>query len=455
MKLFTRALLLLLPIIATHTACTSDTDYDTVTSGDCIITATTMGTLNRYLLTKSSTGEDSTYRVTVTGSLYPMTIDQLNGLIFNRDSLPYGTDGSKIVFSTFNAVGAVRIRSLITAEDTIFSAADSTDFTLPRLLTVHASDGLSTRTYEMRVNIHREEGDSMRWNSIATSCTLLQGMTELRALAADGELKVYGRYGDSTQVVSIPYGRTTVEDVSLWDSRTLKTVLLPTSIQTAFGHYFALDEEHHILTSADGLTWHETGSELKPLALIAGGETGLGAIADGHFLHSTDGVNWTVQENDEPDQVPTGSIVSVCIPAQTDNGQEIFVAVGRRDGQCVVWRRTADTDGGDSYPWVHIPSAETNAYNCPTLDQQALLRYDGAACLTGLDTDGTPAPFYSSRDNGRTWIDGELRLPFIPLSAQHEITATADEFNFAWYIDSTTGRVWRGRHNRLGWAENQ
>ena len=42
MKLFTRALLLLLPIIATHTACTSDTDYDTVTSGDCIITATTM-----------------------------------------------------------------------------------------------------------------------------------------------------------------------------------------------------------------------------------------------------------------------------------------------------------------------------------------------------------------------------------------------------------------------------
>lgn len=455
MKLFTRALLLLLPLLTTLTACSTDSDYETVTSGDCIITAATMGTLNRYALTKSSTGEDSTYRVTVTGSLYPLTIDQLNCRIYNRDSLPYGTDGSKIVFSTFNAVGAVRIRSLVTAEDTLFSASDSTDFTLPRMLTVHASDGQSTRTYEMRINIHREEGDSMRWNSVATGSTLLQGLTELRALAADGELKVYGRRGDSTQVVSIPYGRTTVADQGQWKSRILKTILRPTSVQTAFGRYYALDGDRNILTSADGLTWQETGSELKPIALIAGGKTGLGAIADGHFLHSTDGVNWTVQEDDEPGQVPADSIVSVCIPAQEGHGQEIFVAVGRRDGQSVVWRRTADTDGGDSYPWVHIPAAATNPYNCPKPDQPALLRYDGATCLTGVDADGTPAPFYSSRDNGRTWIDGELRLPFIPLAARHEITATGDEFNFAWYIDSASGRVWRGRHNRLGWAENQ
>ena len=43
-------------------ACFNDDDVDTTMASDCIITNLTLGTLNRYLLTKNAAGEDSTYR---------------------------------------------------------------------------------------------------------------------------------------------------------------------------------------------------------------------------------------------------------------------------------------------------------------------------------------------------------------------------------------------------------
>ena len=49
-------------------ACFNDDDIDTTLASDCIITNLTLGTLNRYLLTKNASGEDSTYRVTVARS---------------------------------------------------------------------------------------------------------------------------------------------------------------------------------------------------------------------------------------------------------------------------------------------------------------------------------------------------------------------------------------------------
>ena len=97
----------LMSLLATLMLGACDTTNDTVmdVSRDCIVSRVTVGTLNRTLQTVSSTGADSTYQVTVNGAMYPMFIDQLNNRIYNADSLPVGTDVTKVVFADFNVSG--------------------------------------------------------------------------------------------------------------------------------------------------------------------------------------------------------------------------------------------------------------------------------------------------------------------------------------------------------------
>ena len=102
-------------------SCLKDNDTSVETYSDTAITAVTLGTLNRYTHTVSSkTGNDTIIKSTLTGSTYRLTIDQLGCKIFNRDSLPLGTDLKHVVLSGVSTKngGVAFIKSLIS--DTLF-----------------------------------------------------------------------------------------------------------------------------------------------------------------------------------------------------------------------------------------------------------------------------------------------------------------------------------------------
>ena len=99
MALMLSALLMLMA----NVGCNTKSEVEDLTSGACLVKAMTLGTLNRHLHTRSRSGADSIYTVKVTGSLYPLTIDQVNQRIFNVDSLPVGTDPTKILISELKA----------------------------------------------------------------------------------------------------------------------------------------------------------------------------------------------------------------------------------------------------------------------------------------------------------------------------------------------------------------
>jgi hypothetical protein len=125
--------------------------------------------------TKTDEGKDSLYVVTVTGRFYPMSIDHYSERIFNVDSLPYGCDAAKVTFTTLGASGTLAINSLSQQDvDTFFVATDSTDFSKPRKVTVYAYDGLASRTYNMEVRVHKEDGDSFVWERVCDEAALLQ-----------------------------------------------------------------------------------------------------------------------------------------------------------------------------------------------------------------------------------------------------------------------------------------
>ena len=75
----------------------SNDEVNYVYYDDTAITEFSLGSLNVYVHTKSSTGSDSVYVTTVSGSNYDFYIDQSKNEIYNVDSLPYGTDVAHVL----------------------------------------------------------------------------------------------------------------------------------------------------------------------------------------------------------------------------------------------------------------------------------------------------------------------------------------------------------------------
>lgn len=110
------------------------------------------------------------------------SIDLNNGQIFNADSLPKGTDVSRLAVNiSTSAVGKVELvvnRGAL--GDTIYnytaSQNDSIDFSHgPVIMKVTAQNG-TVRDYTVRVNVHRMQPDSLYWSRTAVTSlpTLLE-----------------------------------------------------------------------------------------------------------------------------------------------------------------------------------------------------------------------------------------------------------------------------------------
>ena len=101
-------------------------------------------------------------------------IDVNKRIIYNPDSLPKGTKINRLVTSiTFDAssTGTIKISGASTMADTTYTynseENDSIDFTGKVYLTVKAADGISSKEYQIFVNVHQMEPDSLYWNLLS------------------------------------------------------------------------------------------------------------------------------------------------------------------------------------------------------------------------------------------------------------------------------------------------
>jgi len=142
-------------------------DDDTTTYDDMVIKTFKLGTLNRYLHTKTKDGRDSVYKVSYSASTYKMNIDQINDTIYNADSLAIGTDIAHVICTvTTKNNGGVFLKSL--TSDSLFyfnSGSDSVDFTTPRLFRVYSTDGSGHRDYKVSLTVRQQKKDVFQWDS--------------------------------------------------------------------------------------------------------------------------------------------------------------------------------------------------------------------------------------------------------------------------------------------------
>lgn len=431
------------------TACDTEADIDYTLSSDCMITAVTMGKVNRTIHMTRPDGSDSVYTYKVTGSLYPMTIDQLENRIYNRDSLPMGTDVMKVAFATLSSTGSLSIRSLSSGSDTAFVASDSTDFRLPRVVTAYSIDGTVKREYRMEVRVHQEEADSFTWKQVAEGDAALAALTKTRAVAtaADGMISVFG-LRDGHPVVA----QTLATAPGAWSVTPLDTDLNTLSVTAFGGRLYAISREGALLTAPTASTgdWSTVDGAPKMRALAGTAADSLYAVTDEGFVASADGAQWVASAYDTPDFLPSEVTGAVCLPSRSDSKVHSLVVTALHDGKPMVWKRDFDLTGHESFAWVLYPDTDENPFYLPTIASSQLVAYDEAAWLIGTQADGKEASFYISRDFGRTWKKRSYTTGPSFKSAQG-LCATVDAEQGLWIVEEGTGNVWRGRINRLGW----
>lgn len=435
-------------------SCDTSADIDYEFSRSCVVTAATLGNLNRTMHTLSSTGADSTYITKVNGADYPLYIDQLNNRIYNADSLPVGTDISKVVFANFSTSGTTSIRLLSEEEkDTLFAPADSTDFTRPRTITVYSEGGFFKREYTVDIRLHKEVADSLVWQKISiNNVQAIQPFVQSRALSVGNQLYVFGQLenGSSQLIQTSTVAPSFNEAINL--ASAIGKPLDVRSVQYFKNRFYALADEQLVHTDAPANAWNAAETDMTFEALAAVSTDSLYAISNRQLYATADGINWTLSAIDTEGVLPTANMAWATLPSATDPTYECVVMVGECDAAASVWKRNIDLTGEFAYPWMYLPQTEElGKVAYPMLKHTNLMAYDKKILLVGATELGVLAPLYLSYDNGRTWKAGELHRPDI--MGVKAVCATVDNDNYLWIICSGTSTVLKGRINRLGWND--
>ncbi len=351
------------------------------------------------------------------------TIDHDKKIIYNSDSLPKGTDVTKLLVSltfgttvsktTFVVSGGKRLTDDTTIEykDT---SSDSIDFTGKVTLNITSQDGSNTMSYRVNVNVHTVEPDSIlfpitsrRDLPAAGDDNYAVGMTQFNGTFYSLVHNSNGRY---MATATTPAGKWSTETSSLPFTPVEKTL---TATSDAM---YILDDAGNLYTSQDARNWTSTGITWKNI---------LGVYNDQLLgLMAKDGKTYT-------DQYPANGKAPVVVPADfpVEGSSHLAIEtspwainptaimVGGRDASGNITNATWAYDGET---WAQVNRTTNN--DMPAIEGATLFSYftydlnsktQHATSKTtwivmgGKLADGSlNRTTYISRDLGITWLKG-------------------------------------------------
>lgn len=460
-------LAVLFSVVFLLASCLNNDDSNITYYEDTAVTTFSLGTLNQYLTTKSSQGKDSTYKTTVNGNKYKFYIDQASRLIYNVDSLPYGTDASKVVCTIGSKNSGIIVLKSVTSDSlSLYSSSDSIDFRQPREVRVYSNSQKNYRTYTIRVNVHKEEADSFRWSAVTTNADL-GSLEAMKAVSVNSNLYVFGVKNGSAVVYSastasastwtrlapnVPLMRDVYKNVAVYDNTLYvlnNGVLLASTDAVSWTTVVALGNDASRLVGVSSLGFHVAGADGR-MYLVERGTTTMTeeALAGNVSYLPTQDLNW------------------VTLPVRGSSLQNLLLVGNRNaatyasDVTAMLWSKVVvSSQYTEKEPWSYY--AATNAYVLPCLDNLQVIGYDGGMLAIGgaginASTASAFSRMYYSIDGGLTWKQNvSYKFPAGFSSSPTSFTMTVDADKFIWIICGESGQVWRGRKNSVGWATTQ
>ena len=356
------------------------------------------------------------------------TVDYDNGLIYNADSLPVGTDISalKVTLEFLNTVSSAvfTITGATELNDTTISYTTSMstalDFTGKTVLTVTSADKTQVKDYQVMVLVHKEEPDSLKWSQ--------SWRRDLPGNAAQAKAFKVVRQGDVCRAMSfdgnVCYLMTAASPNSnAWSSQQANVPFVPQveTFTATTDALYLLDNAGGLWTSTDGLTWDNCGATWHSV-LGAYGERLLGVMDNGtSYCHD----EYPRSEGFEPTAVEDGfPVAHASDMIVTDNKWAVTqqaIIMGGIDAQGNL---LSDVWGFDGTSWGKINNAHSSVL--PALADATLFPYYTYKTLPGTRryarqstwyvmggklADGTlNHEIYLSNTQGITWAEGGSKL---------------------------------------------
>jgi len=364
------------------------------------------------------------------------SIDFDNGIIFNADSLPKGTNVETLIpMITYPSYVEEATITMSGGNPRTGGGgykknpSDSIDFSGDVRLDLKAADG-TTASYRVKVNVHRADPDSLMWNELAAGDPMRpMGVKIVRersvAYYEDGfrEPTVYPLAAASDGRYYMVRDHSLLDE-GVIDYTTLDRVKSPdvSSLSLAGDTWYLLDGEGNLYKDDDPMSdgWLNTGE--KWVKVIGGyGDRLLGIrFSEGRLVHTCyprpDGFVETPVSGD----FPVMGSSNLCI---LDNKWSDLPTGLLFGGRCADGSLTGQTWGYDGEVWAKIaitplPAAEgiivvPYHYYRQTTSMYVQTEYDVWIAFGGELADGSfNRTVYISYDNGVNWSVGSPLLQF-------------------------------------------
>lgn len=406
------------------------------------------------------------------GIYYKFTIDQLKREIYNVDSLPVGSDTiiDKILIDTLTVTGWVTSG----LNDTLFNTSDSVDLREPIKLKVHAADGVTVREYTIKVNVHKQDPDSLIWREMAAlPASPVSG--KQKSVILKGELFVY-----TSSTTAYRSSLSTPANLQ-WS---LINVDLPTgaklnSIVSFNDQLFITTTNGEAFYSDNGINWTQMDMQGMQMVTFLGGIPEDKIIGNKNILtgiFTKEGANYFCAKDTEEatwrkgeEVVPTGFPLEDIYSTVFTNASGIkqTVIVGNTETtveETVPWFTMGGPTTMDGLTWADM-STPTD-FSCPAMKNPSIMYYGGLFHMMGGDfntirssLDGISWREAATKFRYPTEIkitpgekeDDKDTIEYISLfKDKGDYSLTIDTNHYIWIVWSSDGSVWRGRQNKLG-----
>ena len=238
-------------------------------------------------------------------------IDLKTGVIFNADSLPKGTDVKRLIASiTFaNTMSKAELTFMKDNQeevtiDYLSHPEDSIDFTYPVTLDVTAENGVNSFSYQIRVNVHNQESDTIVWDKLATSALPSRYESPVMQKTVMQNNRVYSLIEEYNGEFTLAF--TDDLNTGIWTKTSINPGFVPNteSFTATPEKLWLLGNNGTLYTSMDGDSWNDIEEDWISI-LGAYGNSVLGIKKSGYDLLHTmypaeEGFVETIVEEDFP-----------------------------------------------------------------------------------------------------------------------------------------------------------
>ena len=399
---------------------------------------------------------DTIITSSVLGANYPFVINQNEGIIYNPDSLPVGTDVSKVVVDIVADTYGIYI---VAENDSLWEEGDSLDFRTPVQFKVASEMGTFGRTYTAQINVHQQDPELLSWQKVENN--LSTAIQEQKAIFLNGSIYIFAEQESQVALTKSTDGKS-------WSP--LEAINIPVkadySSVIAWKNRLYIVAAQNLYSTTDGINWTKVDTEQtisQLLACTSNKHTSklIGVDSESYYIESEDGKNWARYDK-LPSDFPKAGFQFVNYPLDTNDKISRTILMGNNeeitDTTTTIWMQI-DSD----HDWTPLSmDVESNA--CPNLENAALIHYNNCLYTFGgkgqkngkLDAFST---FFKSVDNGITW-EAVTKNLFFPEEfknlyeqANGNYSYVIDDEQYLWIIWSQTAEVWRGRINKMGFKK--